>query len=60
MAKTVFIIRDKEQNEENYEEIQSNWLDENHPDKTVIAGEGTGVFLVNEEDDTIMCMEYSD
>lgn len=56
--KTIFIIRDAEQSSENYEEIQSSWLDENHPDKTVVAGEGAGEFLVDEEDNSLISMEY--
>ena len=56
--KTVFIIRDENSTSDNIEELQSTWLEENYPDKTVIGGEDNGVYIVNEEDDSLMCMEY--
>lgn len=56
--KTVFIIRDENVTSESIEELQSTWLEENHPDKTVIGGEENDTFIVNEEDNAMMCMEY--
>ena len=62
MAKrnAIYIIRDSQISADNFEEAQSAWLDEYHPDKTIIAGEKTGQIIVNEEDTSMIVMEYVD
>lgn len=57
MART-FIFRTEEISNNDYEEQLSAWLEDNHPDKTIIGGEENGVFLVNEEDTAMLCLEY--
>ena len=54
----IFIIRDENVTADNIEEMQSTWLEENHPDKTIIGGEENNTFIVNEEDNAMMCMEF--
>lgn len=60
MAKknTIYIVRDVSVADEHFEELQSLWLEEHHPDKTIIGGEENNTFIVNEDDNAMMCMEY--
>lgn len=60
MAKkqTVYIFRDEALTGEKSQELQDQWLSDNHPDKVIIAGEENDTLLINEENNSLMCMEY--
>ena len=55
---TVYIFRDEALNSEKSQELQDQWLADNHPDKGIIAGEENDTLLINEERNSLMCMEY--
>ena len=55
---TVYIFRDEALNSEKSQELQDQWLADNHPDKVIIAGEENDTLLINEERNSLMCMEY--
>ena len=57
-GKNIFIFRDKNLSAEKSDELQENWLNEFHPDKIIIGGEITDDIIINEEGDSLMCMEY--
>ena len=46
---TVYIFRDEALNSEKSQELQDQWLADNHPDKVIIAGEENDTLLINEE-----------
>lgn len=58
LKRNIFIYRDITHALENSEEQQNAWMDENHPDKIVIGGEASDDVIINEEGDSLMCMEY--
>jgi hypothetical protein len=58
--KNIFIFRDENISLEKQEELQDEWLSENHPDKTIIEGEDGSSILLNEEAEALICMEYVD
>ena len=55
---TVYIFRDEALNSEKSQELQDQWLADNQPDKVIIAGEENDTLLINEENNSLMCMEY--
>lgn len=55
---TVFIYQSEDLTQEQYEILQETYLSEYEADKLIIKGETEGVLLVNEEDNSLMCMEY--
>lgn len=59
-SKKIYIFRDTELSAQDNENLQDQWLADNHPDKTIIGGEDNNSILVNEEEDTLICMEYID
>lgn len=57
----IFIYRDSALFSENSDELVERWIENsNNTDKVFIAGEETDVFIVNEANDSLMCMEYHD
>lgn len=58
--KVISIFRTEDISLSKEEELQDEWLSNNHPDKTLIGGEDGSCILLNEEADTLMCMEYID
>lgn len=59
MAK-IFIHRNEIDSLTKTEELQDEWLSSNHPDKTMVAGEDNTSIILNEESDSLICMEYKD
>ena len=55
----VFIFRDIEVTQENQEELQGDWLETMYPDRIIIGGENNEVVLIDEENESLMCMEYT-
>lgn len=58
MAKKITIFRTEDNSLAKNEELIDEFLSNYHPDKTMIGGEDNTSILVNEEGDTLLCMEY--
>lgn len=56
----LFIYRTENSSANKTEELQDEWLSANHPDKTLIGGEDNTSIILNEESNTLICMEYTE
>lgn len=60
---TYYIYGDENTAAENAERQQLQLIDNHYPDRVIIAAEMSSsldnVLIVNEEDDSFMCMEYT-